>query len=68
MAKKVKNVEENGDKVEEKGEEEEEWEAASAESRLSFPVRGGGEDGGAVGPWWRSGTEVLHDLSDLVKG
>ena len=59
MAKKVKNVEENGDKVEEKGEEEEEeWEAASAESRLSFPVRGGGEDGGAVGPWRRSGTEL----------
>ena len=30
-------------------------------------MRGGGEDGGAVGPWRRSGTEVLLELSDLLK-
>ena len=30
-------------------------------------MRGGGEDGGAVGPWGRSGTEVLLELSDLLK-
>ena len=52
---------------EEEEKEEEEWEAASAESRLSFPVRGAGEDGGAVGPWRRSGTEVLLEMSDILK-
>ena len=30
-------------------------------------MRGAGEDGGAVGPWRRSGTEVLLELSDLLK-
>ena len=30
-------------------------------------MRGAGEDGGAVGPWRRSGTEVLLEMSDILK-